>query len=197
MFYRKPLTYEFDALEPYIDVRTMKEHYQVHYKKYTDLLNEAIIENNIPTIYNIEKVLQEYQAIKKIRNNGGGFYNHLLYFSMMSPHRRGFEASASPKLKQLFEETFGTYESFTNQFKQAGSDVFGSGWAWLIYSGEKLNIATTEKQDNPIMAMDCQILLGMDVWEHAYYLKHLADRKSYMDDFLEVVCWRSVSERLT
>jgi Fe-Mn family superoxide dismutase len=194
MFYRKPLTYDYDALEPFIDGKTMREHYTVHYKKYTDLLNEALIENNIPQIYNIERVLQEYNSIKKIRNNGGGFYNHLLYFSSMSPNKMGFEI-ASPQLKSLIIDTFGSYESFERQFKEAGSDVFGSGWAWLIYDG-KLKIATTANQDNPIMAMDCQVLLGMDVWEHAYYLKHMADRKAYMDDFMKVVCWRSVSDRL-
>lgn len=196
MFYRKPLTYNFDALEPYIDARTMNEHYSVHYKKYTDQLNEAIVENNIPQTYNIERILQEFNKIKKIRNNGGGFYNHLLYFSMISPARQGYEKSASPKLKALIDDTFGSYESFAKQFKQAGSDVFGSGWAWLILQNGKLKIATTANQDNPIMAMDCEIVLGMDVWEHAYYLKHMADRKGYIDDFFEVICWGSVSNRL-
>ena len=195
MFYRKPLSYSFESLQPYIDERTMREHYEVHYKKYQDGLNEAIRENGIDPNLPITEVIKKYFSIKKIRNNGGGFYNHFLYFDNIGP----YEHQMSPRLAQLIVDNFGSYENFLTQFKKAGAEVFGSGWAWLLFQDNKLKIATTANQDNPIMnpAFDnAKILLGMDVWEHAYYLKHMADRKSYMDDFFDVVCWRSVSERL-
>jgi Fe-Mn family superoxide dismutase len=98
--------------------------------------------------------------------------------------------------KNLINYRFGSYENFKNNFIKAGLDVFGSGWVWLIYQNGILNIATTKNQNNPIMNMDCEVLLGMDVWEHAYYLKHLADRKSYMEDFFRVIDWEVVSSRL-
>ncbi len=195
MFHRKPLNYSFDALEPYIDERTMQEHYEVHYKKYQDTLNEAISENNIDPNLSIHQIIRTYPSIKKIRNGGGGFYNHQLYFDNINPvqHER------SQRLESMLEDNFGSYEGFVEQFKKAGAEVFGSGWVWLLYQEDRLKIATTANQDNPLMNAAfayAKILLAMDVWEHAYYLKHLADRKSYIDDFFNVVCWRSVSERL-
>jgi Fe-Mn family superoxide dismutase len=195
MYYRKPLTYSFSSLEPYIDERTMREHYEVHFAKYTDALNEAIKENNLDTNIPIKDLLKKYYDIKKIRNNGGGYYNHTLYFDNISPN----PTPITDDVRILIENNFGTYENFKEQFKKAGTEVFGSGWVWLIFQDNTLKIAKTANQDNPIMNSnfaDCKILLGMDVWEHAYYLKHLADRKSYIDDFFEVVCWRTVGERL-
>jgi Fe-Mn family superoxide dismutase len=195
MFYRKPLTYKLDSLEPYIDEKTMREHYEVHYKKYEDGLNKAIAENNISPNLPITEVLKNYHSIKQIRNNGGGYYNHFLYFDNIGPN----QLPVPPELQLLIEQNFGTYENFVAQFSKAGAEVFGSGWAWLIMQDNKLKIATTANQDNPVMNpkfADCKILLAMDVWEHAYYLKHMADRKSYINDFFQVVCWRTVSERI-
>lgn len=195
MFTRKPLTYGFDALEPFIDGRTMTEHYEVHYKKYTDALNEAIVENNIDPNLSIEQIVKRHYGIKKIRNNGGGYLNHLLYFDNINPNQH----QRSERLENLINDNFGNYQSFEEQFKKVGTEVFGSGWVWLLYQDDRLKIASTANQDNPLMNAafaDSKILLAMDVWEHAYYLKHLADRKGYLDDFFKVVCWRVVSERL-
>ena len=195
MFYRKPLYYGLDELEPFIDTATMNEHYNKHYKKYEENLNQALLENNI-RIDNIEIVLRKFHSIPKIRNNGGGFYNHLLYFDNISPYAREYDVYASPKLKQLINKSFGSYQNFKNQFIKAGSDLFGSGWVWLVFKNGKLIIGTTKNQDNPIMKYDYTILLGMDVWEHAYYLKHRSNRKAYMEDFFKTIDWNIVSQRL-
>jgi Fe-Mn family superoxide dismutase len=191
MFYRESLLYSLNSLEPFIDTPTMDEHYNVHYKKYAEGLNDAIAENDLFGI-TIEELLKKHHNIKKIRNNGGGFYNHLLYFKNLSPYG---DFATSDYLKNAIESNFGSFQNFKSQFIQAGSSVFGSGWAWLILHENKLKIATTSNQDNPIMTLDCKILLGMDVWEHAYYLKHKANRKGYMDDFFSVINWKVVSER--
>lgn len=195
MFYRKPLYYGFNKLEPFIDTATMDEHYNKHYKKYEDNLNQAIAENNIRED-DIEVVLRNYYHIPKIRNNGGGFYNHLLYFDNISPYHNDYNRNASQELKMMINQTFGSYDAFKNQFIKAGSDLFGSGWVWLLYKDGKLMIATTKNQDNPIMQDDYTILLGMDVWEHAYYLKHRSDRKGYMEDFFKTIDWDIISQRL-
>lgn len=195
MFYRKPLYYGFNKLEPFIDTATMDEHYNKHYKKYEENLNQAIAENNIQED-DIEVVLRNYSNITKIRNNGGGFYNHLLYFDNISPYHNDYNQNASQELKMMINQTFGSYENFKKQFIKAGSDLFGSGWVWLLCKDDKLMIATTKNQDNPIMQEDYKILLGMDVWEHAYYLKHKSDRKAYMEDFFKTIDWDNVSERL-
>ncbi len=195
MFYRKPLYYELDELEPYIDTATMNEHYNKHYKKYEENLNQALLENNIQT-NNIEIVLRKFHSIPKIRNNGGGFYNHLLYFDNISPYAREYDIYASPKLKQLINKSFGSYQNFKSHFIKAGSDLFGSGWVWLVLENGKLIIGTTKNQDNPIMQYNYTILLGMDVWEHSYYLKHKSNRKEYMEDFFKTIDWNIVSNRL-
>jgi Fe-Mn family superoxide dismutase len=197
MFERQPILYTLDSLEPFIDARTMNEHFNVHYKKYTDVFNQQLDKDGITTDGSIEsaKRILKYTNNIKIINNGGGYYNHLLYFENISPFRNTYETS-SDDLKNLINYRFGSYENFKNNFIKAGLDVFGSGWVWLIYQNGILNIATTKNQNNPIMNMDCEVLLGMDVWEHAYYLKHLADRKSYMEDFFRVIDWEVVSSRL-
>jgi len=197
MFERQPILYSLDSLEPFIDTRTMNEHFNVHYKKYTDVFNQQLDKDGITTDGSIESAqrILKYTNNIKIINNGGGYYNHLLYFENISPFRNTYETS-SDDLKNLINYRFGSYENFKNNFIKAGLDVFGSGWVWLIYQNGILNIATTKNQNNPIMNMDCEVLLGMDVWEHAYYLKHLADRKSYMEDFFRVIDWEVVSSRL-
>jgi Fe-Mn family superoxide dismutase len=197
MFYRKPLYYSLNSLEPFIDERTMNEHYNVHYKKYTENLNSELVfsDGSIATIKNILKDYKNYSI--KIRNNGGGYYNHFLYFENLSPYQNNYELYANQSLKDSINTNFGSFENFKENFIKIGSEVFGSGWVWLIKSNDngKLFIVSTENQDNPIMFYNCKVLLGMDVWEHAYYLKHLANRKSYMDDFFKVIDWKVVSER--
>ena len=196
-FERKPISYSLDSLEPFIDSKTMNEHFNVHYKKYTDVFNQQLLEYGITSNGSIEsaKYILKNTNIPKIINNGGGYYNHFLYFENISPFRNIYETS-SIDLKNLITNRFGSFQNFKNNFIRAGLDVFGSGWVWLIYQNGILNIATTKNQNNPIMDIDCQILLGMDVWEHAYYLKHLANRESYIENFFSVIDWEVVSARL-
>jgi Fe-Mn family superoxide dismutase len=196
MFVRKELKYDFNALEPFIDYATMDEHYNAHYKKYMENLNEAIVEDGVENL-TIEGIIKRVISIgsKKLRNNAGGFYNHQLYFDNISPNNNAYE-NAGADLKALIEKDFGSFQQFKANFRSAGLDVFGSGWVWLVLIGDKLKIVKTKNQDNPLMSCNCKILLGMDVWEHAYYLKHKADRKSYIDDFFKVIDWKIVSERV-
>lgn len=200
MYKRKELSYQLNEIEPFIDTKTMNEHYNVHYKKYTENLNKALFENEIVTdgtIPSLISVLRNYENYPiVIRNNGGGYLNHFMYFDNISPYNNDYETYASDELKSMIERGFGSYQNFEDNFKKAGKSVFGSGWAWLVLSGNKLLILTTANQDNPLMEMDAKILLGMDVWEHAYYLKHMADRDSYMDDFFRTIDWSVVSNRL-
>jgi Fe-Mn family superoxide dismutase len=200
MYKRKELSYQLNDLQPFIDTKTMNEHFNVHYKKYTENLNKALFENEIVTdgtIPSLISVLRNYENYPVvIRNNGGGYLNHMLYFDNISPYNNDYETYASDELKSMIERGFGSYQNFEDNFKKAGKSVFGSGWAWLVLSGNKLLILTTANQDNPLMEMDTKILLGMDVWEHAYYLKHMADRESYMDDFFRTIDWSVVSNRL-
>lgn len=199
-FKRKPLTYSLGDLAPKIDKETMEEHYGVHYKKYTDNLNEAVSEEKIevqmgPDMAGIKKILRNIDKYSdKVRNNGGGFYNHFLYFQNMSPEKK------VPKgdLAQAIKDSFGSLSQLKKKLEEAGAGLFGSGWVWLVTNRRGgLSIITTPNQDNPIMKKSFvgEILMGMDVWEHAYYLKHKADRKEYIKDFLDVVDWDVVGER--
>jgi Fe-Mn family superoxide dismutase len=200
MFKRNELPYGLNSIEPFIDLTTMNEHYNVHFKKYTDNLNEAIKEENISTngsIESIKSILKDYKKYSaKVRNNGGGYYNHFLYFENISPYHREYERYASYLLQSMINKEYGSYELFKQEFTQAGLDLFGSGWVWLLEKNGELAIASTSNQDNPIMGFDFKILLAMDVWEHSYYLKHLADRKSYINDFFQTIDWKIVSERI-
>lgn len=199
-FKRKPLAYSLSSLAPLIDTETMKEHYGVHYKKYTDNLNEAVKEEKIdvqmgPDMEGIKTILKNVEKYSdKVRNNGGGFYNHYLYFQNMSPEKKSPKGNLSESIKKSFVGL----PQLKKELEEAGTGLFGSGWAWLITNKRgDLSILTTPNQDNPIMkkSFNGEILLGMDVWEHAYYLKHKADRKAYIKDFLDVVDWDVVEER--
>jgi len=200
-FKRKPLGYALTSLAPLIDAETMKEHYGVHYKKYTDNLNDAVVEEKIdvqmgPDMEGIKTILRNVDRYSdKVRNNGGGFYNHYLYFQNMTPERKSPKGSLSEAIKR----SFGGLPQLKKKLEEAGTGLFGSGWVWLVANKKgDLNILTTSNQDNPIMkkSFTGEILLGMDVWEHAYYLKHKADRKNYIKDFLDVVDWDVVEDRL-
>jgi len=191
-FKRPELKYKLGSLSQYIDRKTMEEHYDVHFKGYTDKMNEAIKEEgvNLRTIQEILRISANYSP--KLRNNAGGYYNHVIYFEQFTPEKK------SPKgmVKYLLEREFA---NFKEEFTQAGLDLFGSGWVWLVSDGtDNLSIVTTQNQDNPYMANNFggQILLGMDVWEHAYYLKHQADRKAHIKDFFNVIDWDVVEDRL-
>lgn len=169
----------------------MEEHYKVHFKKYTDNMNEAIKEEgiNITGIQELLRLAVNYSP--KLRNNAGGYYNHVIYFEQFTPENKSPKETVKIALERDFED-------FKESFTQAGLDLFGSGWVWLISDGvDKLSIVTTPNQDNPFMMSNFggKILIGMDVWEHAYYLKHQADRKSYIKDFFNVIDWDVVEER--
>ena len=201
-FERVPINYELFDLRPFIDSETMDEHFNVHYKKYTDNLNKAILDDDIYINYDnpMGSLISELKNINiyspEFRNNAGGYINHMIYFENVSPYNNDYETYASEDLKRLIKINFGSYEKFETTFKNAGKKVFGSGWVWLLSNGNRLSIVTTANQDNPLMSINTNILLGMDVWEHAYYLKHKADRAAYLDDFFKVIDWSVVSSRI-
>ena len=191
-FKRPELKYKLNSLNKNIDTKTMEEHFGVHFKGYTDKMNEAIKEEQIRvgSIHELLRLSSNYSS--KLRNNAGGYYNHVIYFEQFTPEKK----SPKDKLKFLLEREFA---DFKEEFTQAGLDLFGSGWVWLVSDGtDNLSIITTQNQDNPFMSNNFggQILLGMDVWEHAYYLKHQADRKSHIKDFFNVIDWDVVGGRL-
>lgn len=190
-FKRPELNYKLNSLNKYIDTKTMEEHYNVHFKKYTDVMNECIKEERI-NVMEVEQVLRMVPNYSdKLRNNAGGYYNHVIYFEQLTPEKK------SPK-GMLKDGLTRDFTNFKEEFTQAGLDLFGSGWVWLVSNGVgQLFIITTPNQDNPLMFSDFagKILLGMDVWEHAYYLKHQADRKSYIKDFFNVIDWDVVESR--
>ena len=190
-FKRPTLKYKLNSLNKYIDTKTMEEHYKVHFKKYTDNMNDAIKEEgiNITGIQELLRLAVNYSP--KLRNNAGGYYNHVIYFEQFTPENKSPKETVKIALERDFED-------FKESFTQAGLDLFGSGWVWLISDGVgKLSIVTTPNQDNPFMVSNFggKILIGMDVWEHAYYLKHQADRKSHIKDFFGVIDWDVVEER--
>jgi Fe-Mn family superoxide dismutase len=196
---RLPLSYKLSALEPHIDTATMQEHFGKHYKGYTDKFNDAIKDLKIKTKMHghVEQAIDIVSRKHKkdaIRNNGGGYVNHALYFENMTPDYK----APSVKLKTMIEDAFGSMSEFKEQFKQAGLDQFGSGWAWLTQQSGKLKISSTANQENPYMdsAFSGKVLLAMDVWEHAYYLKHRSKRATYIDAFFRVIDWKVVEGRL-
>jgi len=199
-FKRKPLAYSLDSLAPKIDAETMKEHYGVHYKKYTDNLNDAIVEEKInvemgPEMEGIKTILKNVDKYSdKVRNNGGGFYNHFLYFQNLSPEKK------TPKgnLLSAIKKSFGGIPDLKKQMEESGTGLFGSGWVWLITNKKgDLSLQTTPNQDNPIMkkSFNGEILLGMDVWEHAYYLNYQNRRPDYISAFYNVINWDVVAEK--
>ena len=190
------LKYAFDALEPHIDARTMEIHHGKHHAGYTSKLNDAIKGTDLEgkTIDNILKNLD--MANKAVRNNGGGYYNHNLFWEIMSPDGGG---KPEGELAQAIDSAFGSFEGFKDELSKAGANQFGSGWAWLcVHEGGKLEICSTPNQDNPLMpGVGCggTPILGMDVWEHAYYLKYQNKRPNYIEAFFNVINWKEVSAR--
>ena len=188
------LQYDYNALEPHIDARTMEIHHSKHHNGYTTNLNNAIagtaLENET-----IESLLNNLDLDNKaVRNNGGGFYNHSLFWSTMGPNKGGLPTGA---LAQAIDSAFGSFEEFKAQFAKAGATRFGSGWAWLcVHKGGKLEVCSTPNQDNPLMpdtACGGFPILGMDVWEHAYYLHYQNRRPDYIEAFFNVINWTEVA----
>jgi Fe-Mn family superoxide dismutase len=189
------LPYAYDALEPHIDARTMEIHHTKHHNAYTTNLNKAI-ENTPMADMSIEDLLRKHADNTAIRNNGGGFYNHNLFWQIMSPNGGGLPTG---DLAAAIDQYFGSFDSFKEKFNAAAATRFGSGWAWLcVVEGGKLEICSTANQDNPIMpGIGCsgQTILGLDVWEHAYYLHYQNRRPDYINAFWNVVNWAEVSRR--
>jgi superoxide dismutase, Fe-Mn family len=190
------LPYAYDALEPYIDARTMEIHHTKHHNAYITNLNAAIAGTDMDgkTIENILINLDKKNSA--VRNNGGGFYNHNLYWTVMSPNGGGLPTG---DLKDAIEAAFGTFEEFKARFSKAGITQFGSGWAWLcVLKNGKLDVCGTPNQDNPLMPdVGCggTPILGMDVWEHAYYLHYQNRRPDYIEAFFNVINWTEVARR--
>ena len=190
------LDYAYDALEPHIDARTMEIHYSKHHQGYTNNLNNAIAGTALET-QSIEDILANLDmANAAVRNNGGGFYNHSLFWSVMNPEDKGY---LSGDLKQAIDDAFGSKEGFMDAFSKAAATRFGSGWAWLcVHKGGAVAVCSTANQDNPLMpGIGCggTPILGIDVWEHAYYLNYQNRRPDYINAFFNVINWNTV-ERL-
>jgi Fe-Mn family superoxide dismutase len=197
MAYSVPdLPYDYNALEPHIDEATMKVHHDKHHQAYVDKANAAL-EGTEWADQDVEEVLKNLSGLPDakqapVRNNGGGHYNHSLFWQMMSPDGGG---EPEGDLAAAIEEKFGGFDDFKSEFKDAGINRFGSGWAWLVHDGSGLAVVSTANQDSPVS--DGQTpLLGCDVWEHAYYLKYQNKRPDYIDAWWNVVNWDFVGQRL-
>lgn len=189
------LPYAYDALEPHIDARTMEIHHTKHHNGYTTNLNNAIAGTDLEG-KDIMDILSNLDMNNgAVRNNGGGFYNHSLFWEVMSPNGGG---APTGELASAIDAVFGSFDTFKEKFSAAAATRFGSGWAWLcVHKGGKLEICSTPNQDNPIMPnVGCggQPILGLDVWEHAYYLNYQNRRPDYISAFFNVVNWDKVSE---
>ena len=190
------LGYAYDALEPNIDARTMEIHYSKHHNGYTNKLNAAIEGTDLEG-KSIEDILANLDMNNKgVRNNGGGFYNHSLFWTVMNPEDRGY---LSGDLKDAIDAEFGSKEAFIDAFSKAAATQFGSGWAWLcVHKGGKVEVCSTPNQDNPLMpGVTCggTPILGLDVWEHAYYLNYQNRRPDYINAFFNVINWNEVERR--
>lgn len=195
-FVNTPLPYAYDALEPYIDEKTMHLHHDRHLQTYIDNLNAIIKEHPELQTWTLEGLLELSAFLpKEIRqpviNNAGGVYNHHFFFDSMTP--AGKQPEENPLLAEIARQ-FGSLEAFQEQLKKEALAVFGSGYAWLAADGGKLKIIRTANQDTPL-PLDLQPLLALDVWEHAYYLKHYNQRAAYIDDWFSVVDWEKASRR--
>jgi len=188
------LNYSYDALEPHIDARTMEIHHSRHHAGYTSKLNAAI-EGTSDEGKSIEDILSSGNLSAGVRNNGGGFYNHRLFWDIMSPNGGG---EPSGELADKINEAFGSFEEFKTKFSNAAAAQFGSGWAWLCVTDGKLEVCSTANQDNPLIDQGCggTPILGIDVWEHAYYLNYQNRRPDYIEAFFNVVDWNRVAEHM-
>ena len=195
-----PLPYAHDALEPHIDKATMEIHHGKHHNAYVTNLNKAIAGNAALEAKSVEALITDLASVPEnirgpVRNNGGGHVNHTAFWKLMAPKAGG---APSGKLAEDINATFGSVDAFKEQFEAAGVGRFGSGWAWLVVNNGKLEIVSTANQDNPIMGKaiagcEGKPILGVDVWEHAYYLKYQNKRPDYLKAFWNVVNWTEVS----
>jgi superoxide dismutase, Fe-Mn family len=190
------LPYANDALEPHIDARTMEIHHTKHHQAYVNNLNAAIEKAPELASKSLDDLMRGINSVPEavrtaVRNNGGGHWNHSLFWQLMGPGKGG---EPTGKLADAIKSAFGDFNKFKEQFAAAGAGRFGSGWAWLVNDGGKLSITSTPNQDNPLMEGKTAIL-GLDVWEHAYYLKYQNRRPDYINAWWNVVNWDAVAER--
>ena len=190
------LPYDYDALEPYIDKQTMEIHHTKHHNAYVTNLNKAV-EGTDMEGKSLEDLMKKVSGLPTaVRNNGGGHYNHSLFWTLM---KKGGGRVPSGELEKEITSAFGSFEEFKKKFSEAAATRFGSGWAWLVVTNGKLAVTSTPNQDNPLMDVaDVKgtPILGLDVWEHAYYLKYQNKRPEYIENWWNVVNWEEVSKRL-
>ncbi|MEY3967657.1 MAG: hypothetical protein RL137_558 [Bacteroidota bacterium] len=187
------LPYAYDALEPHIDARTMEIHHSKHHQAYTTNLNNAIAGTDMENM-SIEEILLNCKDKPAVRNNGGGFWNHNLFWETMGPNAGG---NPTGELAAAIDAAFGSFETFKDEFAKAATTRFGSGWAWLCVTNGSLEICSTPNQDNPLMGEGCSgtPILGLDVWEHAYYLHYQNRRPDYINAFFNVINWDIVAAK--
>lgn len=197
MYKQVILPYNYSALEPFIDAETMNIHYNKHYLTYLTNLNDEFKKQNhrlIP-IKRLISTIDNYSVA--IRNNAGGFYNHSLFWKMLNPNKMNNSNLPTGVAKKLINRDFGNYDLFKKKIEEQAKKRFGSGWVWWImmpYGVTK--IIETPYQDNPLMYFDCTILFGLDVWEHAYYLKYQADRLKYVSNIFKIINWNYVNDQI-
>ena len=189
------LPYNYSALEPFIDAETMNIHYNKHYLTYLTNLNDEFKKQNhrlIP-IKRLIYTIDNYSQI--IRNNAGGFYNHSLFWKMLNPNKMNNSNLPTGEAKKLINRDFGNYDLFKKKIEEQAKKRFGSGWVWWIMMPNGVTkIIETPYQDNPLMYFDCTILFGLDVWEHAYYLKYQADRLAYVNNIFKIINWDYINQ---
>lgn len=192
-----PLPYDYNALEPHIDEQTMRIHHDKHHATYIAKLNAALEGHDDLATKNIDELISDLGSVPEairgaVRNNGGGHANHTMFWQVMAP---GGGGSPTGKVAEVINSVFGSYEAFTEQFANAAATRFGSGWAWLVDGGDTLSVESTPNQDTPLMEGKKPIL-GIDVWEHAYYLNYQNRRPDYVKAWLNVINWDEVNRRL-
>ena len=188
------LNYSYDALEPYIDKETMEIHHSKHHAGYTSKLNAALEGKNIDK--NIEELLTSIDTLSDdiktaVVNNGGGYYNHKIFWEVIGPNGGGQPIG---DVKEAINKEFGSFDNFKEKFSNAAATRFGSGWAWLTFTNGKLEVLSTPNQNSPL-SEGKEVLLGLDVWEHAYYLKYQNRRPDYIESFWNIVNWEEVERR--
>lgn len=191
------LPYNYSALEPFIDAETMNIHYNKHYLTYLTNLNDEFKKQNhrlIP-IKRLIYTIDNYSQI--IRNNAGGFYNHSLFWKMLNPNKMNNSNLPTGEAKKLINRDFRNYDLFKKKIEEQAKKRFGSGWVWwIMMPNGKTKIIDTPYQDNPLMYFNCTILFGLDVWEHAYYLKYQADRLQYVSNIFKIINWDYVNDQI-
>ena len=198
------LGWKYKDYEPAFDAETMKLHFEKHYKGYIEKLNQAVKEENIPLTYDgdrlvIRPLLSNISTYSdKAKNNAGGFFNHNIWFNQLNPDMKG-KIDEGSNIDIKIKEQYGSLDKFKSEYKEKALSNFGSGWTWLLYDKGQLRIVNTSNQDNPYMDFinePGEILMGIDLWEHSYYLKYKNDRAKYIDAFFKIICFNTVDKRL-